>query len=99
MKLASGVVLAVVVALFVFWWGWVRAPNPDEVCEHIVAVTKGEAEDRSMELDSEAALVAQMKERCVAHKLDKLELRGRLVWAKYAKCVTSSTTLADIGQC
>lgn len=99
MRIASAVVLAVLVALFGFWWGWVRAPGPEAVCDHIVAVTKREAEDRSLEQHSEAALVDQMTERCITHKLDKLRLRGRLQWAQYARCVVASPDLGAIGKC
>lgn len=99
MKIASSVVLILVVALFGFWFGWVRAPGPEAVCEHIITVTKGEAEDRSLEVQSEAALVQQMKERCMKHKADKLHLRGRLKWADYAKCVVASGNLTEISRC
>lgn len=99
MKIASAVVSIIVALLFGFWWGWVRAPGPETVCEHIITVTKSEAEDRSLELQSEAALVQQMKERCMKHKLDKIQLRGRLVWAEYARCIVASEHLAEIGRC
>ena len=99
MKILSAVVLLLLLLVFGFWWGWVRAPGPEAVCEHIIAVTKSEAEDRSMEIATEAALVQQMKERCMKHKLDKLQLRGRLVWADYARCVVASDSLALIGRC
>ena len=99
MKVLSAVVLGLVIALFGFWWGWVRAPNPDAVCDHIVAVTKGQAEDRSLQSSSEAALIEQMRTTCVKHKLDKLQLRGRLVWASYARCVVGASTLAEINRC
>ena len=99
MRIASIIVLAIVVMLFGFWFGWVRAPGPAEVCDHIIEVTKREAEDRSMQMESEAALIAQMRGNCMRHKLDKIQLRGRLVWADYAKCITGATSLAEIGRC
>ncbi|MEM6995109.1 MAG: hypothetical protein AAF721_31640 [Myxococcota bacterium] len=99
MKIASAAVLAIVLLLFGFWWGWVRAPGPEAVCEHIIAVTKTEAEDRSLEMQSEAVLIQQMKERCMKHKADKLLLRGRLEWATYARCIVGADDLATIGKC
>lgn len=99
MKIASMVMLAVALLLFGFWWGWVRAPGPDAVCQHIIAVTKSEAEDRSMNSATEATLIEQMNERCIKHKLDKLKLRGRLKWADYARCIVRGESLAEIGQC
>ena len=52
-----------------------------------------------MQMESEAALIAQMREKCMKHKLDKIQLRGRLVWAEYAKCITDATSLDEIGRC
>lgn len=99
MRIASLVVLIIVAMVFGFWLGWVRAPGPGEVCDHIIEVTKREAEDRSMQMESEAALIGQMRDKCMKHKLDKIQLRGRLVWAEYAKCITGSTSLDEIGRC
>ncbi len=88
-----------VATLMVLWAIFVRAPGPQEVCEHIVKVTLEEASAAQMSADSEAALVAGLQERCVEHKLDKIQLRGRVKYAQYAKCVMSATTLADIEGC
>ncbi len=99
MKIASMVMLAIVLLLFGFWWGWRRWAGPEAVCDHIIAVTKTQAEDRSMEVAAGAALIQQMKERCMKHKLDKIQLRGRLVWATYARCITDADNLTDIGRC
>jgi hypothetical protein len=91
--------LAACVLLFALWWIYVRAPGPEAVCRHIVTVTMQEAGDSELSPASQDALVRSLEERCIQHKLDIVQLRGRIVYAKYAKCVLASTRLADIERC
>jgi hypothetical protein len=49
--------------------------------------------------EGQTALVSQLEERCMQQKLDKIQLRGRVVWAKYAKCVTEANDLDTIWKC
>jgi hypothetical protein len=88
-----------VATLIVLWAIFVRAPGPETLCEHIVEVTLQEARDSGMSRESEAALVSGLQERCIEHKQNKLQLRGRVKYADYAKCVMSATTLLDIESC
>jgi len=88
-----------VATLVTLWWFFVRAPGPHEVCEHIVEVTLTEAQAADMNAQSESALVTGLQERCIEHKLDKIKLRGRVKYARYAKCVMSASTLLDIESC
>jgi len=85
--------------LMVLWWIFVRAPGPEELCEHIVQVTLDEARSANMNPQSEASLVSGLQERCIEHKQDKMQLRGRVKYAEYAKCVMSATTLLDVESC
>ena len=85
--------------LVLLWAIFVRAPGPEAVCEHIVEVTLQEASSADMSVESEASLVAGLQERCIEHKLDKIQLRGRVKYAKYAKCVMAASTLLDVESC
>ncbi|MCH9679986.1 MAG: hypothetical protein K0V04_01025 [Deltaproteobacteria bacterium] len=99
MRIASFVVLGLTIALFALWWGFMRAPGPVEVCEHIVQVTVREAGEHAMSPESLQRLVEDTRTKCIEHKLDKIQLRGRIKYAAYAKCVIGSQTLSDIGRC
>lgn len=95
-----GLALFLFVGTFVVLWAiFVRAPGPQEVCEHIVEVTMTEATAAGMSPESEASLVGGLQERCIKHKLDKMQLRGRVKYAEYAKCVMAATTLLDVESC
>ncbi len=98
-RVASAVLLGTTIALFAFWWGFMRAPAPAEVCDHIVQITLKEAGDQAMSEDSRARLVESTHMTCIEHKQDKLLLRGRIKYAEYAKCVVRSQTLTEIGRC
>lgn len=99
MRIASAVVLGLAVLLFASWWLFIRAPGPLEVCEHIVEVTLREAGDQALQMETEARLIESTREQCVEHKLDKIQLRGRIKYAEHAKCVMAADTLSEIGRC
>jgi hypothetical protein len=91
--------LGACILLFTLWWTFVRAPGPETVCRHIVTVTMQEAGQSELSPMSQDALVRSLEDRCIQHKLDIVQLRGRVVYSKYAKCVLASSQLADIERC
>jgi len=99
MRIASAVVLGLTVLLFTLWLAFIRAPGPMEVCDHIVAVTLREAGDQALRSDTEARLIESTRDQCIEHKLDKIQLRGRIKYAEHAKCVMAAETLSEIGHC
>jgi len=85
--------------LFGLWFAFVRAPPPQQVCSHIIDVTMRESADQGVGGDGQDAVIGQLEQRCVQQKLDKIQLRGRVVWAKYAKCVMATNELESISRC
>ena len=91
--LAAGVLVAIVA----FWFGWVRAPAPEAICQHkvdLVFSTVGEDQREGAE-----ALVGQLEVQCVDAARKKIQMRGKLVYAEYAKCVMAATTLDEAERC
>ena len=86
-----------VVGATVFWLGWVRAPTPEQVCAHKIQLVVDSTPPQQRE--GADALVGQLEARCLVAAQRKLRLRGKLVWARYAKCVTSATHLRDAERC
>jgi hypothetical protein len=96
-KVVLGMLVFSVVAVFVFWLGWVRAPSPEQVCKHkieLVIATVGEDQTEGAD-----ALIGQLEGKCVEAADRKILLRGKLVWAEYAKCVTAAESLMDAERC
>lgn len=91
--------LAAVGLVFALWFVYVRAPGPHDVCRHIIEVTMRESADQGVGGDGQNAVVSQLEERCVQQKLDKIQLRGRVVWARYAKCVMAASDLDTVFRC
>lgn len=99
MRIASAIVLALVAILFAGWWGWVRAPAPVAVCRHLVELTVAEMRDAALDPATEGHLVEATGEQCMQRAADKLKLRGRVVYAQWAKCVAGAETVAEAGRC
>ena len=96
-RVAAIFVILVVVAIFVFWYGWVRAPSPEEICAHKSQLVIETAPPEQRE--GAEALVAQLEVKCIQAAQRKIKLRGKLVYAKYAKCVMAATTLTEFERC
>ena len=69
------------------------------MCEHIVEVTLREAGDQALRMETEAQLIEATREQCIEHKLDKIQLRGRIKYAEHAKCVMAANDLDTIWRC
>lgn len=91
--------LALTALLFAGWWGWVRAPIPDQVCDHVVEVSMRDAGDTAIAEATRERMAESIGKRCYQLELDRIQLRGRLVYAEHAKCVMRSATLAEINRC
>ncbi|PRP91839.1 hypothetical protein ENSA5_52770 [Enhygromyxa salina] len=96
-RVSLAVLAFFVVAVVIFWLGWVRAPSPEQICKHkieLVVETAGQQQDEGAD-----ALIGQLEAKCVAAARRKIQFRGKLVYAKYAKCVIAATTLAEAERC
>lgn len=98
-RIVSTVLLLVVGGLVGLWVLFVRAPSPQAVCDHIVQVTVDEATQSGMSRDSQVVVIEQMRKRCVKHKLDKIQLRGRISYARYARCVVGEQSVSGFSRC
>lgn len=96
-KITGLVLTGIALAIFVFWLIFVRAPSPQEVCKHKIALVLAEVPPDQRE--GADALIMQLELRCVEAAEKKIQFRGKLVYADYAKCVTRATTLGDAERC
>jgi hypothetical protein len=96
-KLLNLMVALAVIAVGVFWFGWVRAPSPQDICQHKVELVFGTVGEDQRE--GAEALVGQLEVKCVEAAKKKIQLRGKIVYADYAKCVIAATTLDEAERC
>jgi hypothetical protein len=96
-KVGIAVLVLSVVSVLVFWLGWVRAPSPEQICKHkieLVIATVGEDQTEGAD-----ALIGQLEAKCVEAAERKILLRGKIVYADYAKCVMAAGSLMDAERC
>ena len=97
MKIAGIVISLLVVVLGTLWMLYVRAPAPEVVCQHKIAITLAEVGDQHG--DAAANLLDQLRLQCVKEKRKLLELRGKIVYARQARCIMAATTLSAAERC
>jgi hypothetical protein len=96
-RVSLAVLVIAILSVFVFWLGWVRAPSPEQICRHkieLVIATVGQDQTEGAE-----ALIGQLEAKCVEAAKRKIQLRGKLVYADYAKCVIAAQSLMDAERC
>ena len=93
------VLLLIAGALAAGWFRFVSAPSPDTLCRHIIEVTVAEAGQQGMTSGTQSQLIDRLRDQCVQHKQDKLQLRGRIAYASYARCIMEAETLRAIEDC
>lgn len=96
-KIAGLIISGLAAGIFVFWLVLVRAPSPQDICRHKIELVLAEVpQDQQVGAD---ALIAQLELRCVEAAKKKIQFRGKLVYAEYAKCVAKAQTLAESERC
>lgn len=93
LKILGGIVLTLGLAVGVFWFGWLRAPAADDVCNNMVAVTKKENGDKLP-----ASAVDEIRDACmlVANKAPEF---GRVKWVRQLKCIRDADSSKAIDAC
>jgi hypothetical protein len=90
------IVAILAVATLVFWFGWVRAPSPEHICQHKIELAKSAGAEQR---EGTEALISQLELKCVEAAKTEIRMRGKLVYAKYAKCVMAATSLDEAERC
>jgi hypothetical protein len=96
-KIVGLVLSGLAIAIFGFWLIFVRAPSPQEICKHKIGLVLNEVPQEQRE--GADALIAQLELRCVEAAEKKVQFRGKLVYAEYARCVAKATTLGESERC
>ncbi len=96
-KIASLVFAGLALAIFGFWLIFVRAPSPQEICRHKIDLVLNEVPQEQRE--GADALIIQLELGCVKAAEKKIQFRGKLKYAKYARCVAAAQTLGAAEGC
>jgi hypothetical protein len=74
-------------AVFGFWFGWLRAPEPEEVCANVSAIMKQDL----------GAVPKGFEHDCV--RQSQPPSNGRLPYANHMKCLRDAKSTKDIEAC
>lgn len=95
--ISLGTLGAIAGSILAFWVIYVRAPGPEQVCAHLIALTRQDAGDAAPRAVD--ALVGRLEQRCVEDKARIMKMRDKIEYAKYARCVVAATTLETAERC
>ncbi|MBL9099370.1 MAG: hypothetical protein JNL82_00345 [Myxococcales bacterium] len=97
MKIAGIVTTVIALILVGLWLAFVRAPAPEEVCAHKSAIAL--AETRGEYAAAAENLIDRINADCVKERRKLLQLRGKIAYARQAKCILAATTLSEAERC
>ena len=89
LKIIGFIFGALGLAVFVFWFGWLRAPDAKDVCDNVAKVMKKESGVDAPE--------AFMKE-CITEYSREPQF-GKLPWVSQLKCVRDAESLTAMQAC
>ena len=87
------------VTLAVLWFMFVAAPGPDEVCERLSELTVEDTRAHGSDVEAAKPLLDRIAKSCVEDKGRIIQLRGKIEYAKYAKCVMAAESLDVAERC
>jgi hypothetical protein len=88
LKILGGIVATIIVAVIIFYLGWMRAPSAEEVCDNVAAITKKE---------TGADLGAKAREECI--RRTHPPNAGLIPWVKRMKCTRDASSLHELEAC
>ena len=88
LKILGGIIATLIVAIAIFYVGWLRAPSADEVCDNLDAITKKEIG---------TTLGAKAREECIRRA--QPPEAGRIPWAKRMKSMRDANSVKELEAC
>ena len=96
LKIIGGIFATLALGVVIFWFGWLRPPSPESVCDNVVAITKTEVEKSGASVSDDD--LAKVEKTCVARVSKEPEF-GRGVWVKKLKCMRDAPDGTALGNC
>jgi hypothetical protein len=89
LKILGGVAGAVVLAVVVFYFGWLSPPSPESVCGNMAQIVKAE---------TGVDLPAKDRDDCTRRAAKAPEF-GRALWVAELKCIRDAKSSKELDQC
>ena len=89
LKVLGYIVGAIGLAIFVFWFGWLRAPAASDVCDNVAKIMKKE---------TGSEMPAEFTKACIDEYSREPEF-GRVPWVNKLKCIRDAESMAEMEKC
>jgi hypothetical protein len=89
LKIIGGIIGTIILAVAVFYFGWLSPPAADDVCNNVVRIVKDET---GIEAPGE------LREECM-QKASKAPEFGRAIWVKRLKCMRDAANKDELAAC
>jgi hypothetical protein len=86
LKILAGTIATMLLAIAIFYVGWLRAPSADEVCDNLDAITR-----------KETGTTFGAREECIRRA--QPPEAGRVPWVKRMKCMRNAGSLKELEAC
>jgi hypothetical protein len=96
LKIIGGLFATLVLAIVIFYIGWMRPPSADKVCDNVEAITV--AELASSGIDAPKSAVAEVRASCEKWAGTPPEF-GRLPWVAKLKCSRDAKDAKALADC
>ncbi|PRP96233.1 hypothetical protein [Enhygromyxa salina] len=96
MKIIGGILATIVLAIVVFYLGWLRPPAPEKVCDNVEKLTLAELKSQGVEATD--AMKTELRKTCEKRAGTPPEF-GRGPWVKKLKCMRDAETMAALETC
>lgn len=88
LKVLGIIVGLLVVAVFVFWLGWLKPPAAQDVCDNVATL-----------MEKEGAKLDDAGMKACVDRYSKQPEFGIMPWTKKLKCIRDAGSLADVDKC
>lgn len=96
LKIIGGIFATLILAIVVFWIGWLRPPNADKVCDNVEEVTVASYKKQGIDLPD--ALKKELRGECTDWAGTPPEF-GRGPWVKSLKCARDAEDMKALEAC
>ncbi|MCH9682089.1 MAG: hypothetical protein K0V04_11695 [Deltaproteobacteria bacterium] len=96
LTILGGIFATLVAAVAIFYWGWLRPPPADAVCDNVARITGHERASTPQPPAPRQAHDSHAE--CVARASRAPEF-GRAVWVRQLECMRDAADMAGLARC
>lgn len=96
LKIIGGIIATLLAAVAIFYFGWLSPPDPEDVCDNVMELTKKELQSKGGSATD--AQLAELRTQCIDRAGTAPEF-GRGPWVKRLKCMRDAESFPELEAC